>query len=144
MIKEAGYIVQAVPQIFCSPNPSLAFIAQPKPIPTLTETHPCPTACPNPNFEMLGFALTCNSSLSVPLSRSHLSTQVSYLLESCITAQFTEANALLYPTTSVVSSQITIYTVGWSEATSLHNPSSALLCSTLPIPCLYLPISLPI
>ena len=64
--------------------------------------------------------------------------------DSCITAQFTEADALGYQTTSVVFSQITIYMVGWSEVTSLHNPSPALLYPALLSRCLYLPISLPI
>ena len=88
----------------------------------------------------LGCALTCNSSspLSLCLFKSAI------YLESCNTAQFTESDSLCYPTTSVVSSQITIYMVGWSEVTSLHNPSPALLCPCLPILCLYLTISLPI
>ena len=50
----------------------------------------------------------------------------------------TEANALCYPTTSVVSSQITIYMIGWSEVTCFHNQSPALPCPALPSPCLYL------
>ena len=64
--------------------------------------------------------------------------------ESCITAQFTEADTLCYPTTIVVSSQITNYMVGCSEVTSLHNPSPALLYPARTSPYLYFPISQPI
>ena len=70
-------------------------------------------------------------SLCLPLLKSAIYS------ESCITAQSTEADALYYPTTSVVSSQSTIYMAGWSEVTSLHNPSTDLLCSALPSPCFY-------
>ena len=94
----------------------------------------------------LGCALTCNSSLCLSyliiIYSSQPFTQTTVFQSNYL--EFTETDALCYPTTSVVSSHSTIFIVWWSEVTSLHNPSPDLPCPALPSPCLYIPISLPI
>ena len=114
-----------------------------------TQTQPYPNR--NPSLPCLAQTLildakVCTNMQLLSLSRlsrlSHLSTQVRHLLREL---HYSKIHwSLWYPTTSVVSSQITIYMVGWSEVTSLQNPRPALLCHELPSTCLYLPISLPI
>ena len=102
--------------------PLVSVIAQPKSSPAL----PCPTLpSPNPNPGLLGFALTCFSSLSL------YSLSLSLLLKSAIysgSSIFVETENLCYPTTCVVSHQITINMVAWSEVNQFAQPkpSSAL------------------